>query len=425
MKLIIKRNPIFKEMRYFCLWLCASILMGASHAQIAIPVTTWQGSLPVVKQKKPTYLAEVVDPAFKTHFRRMTDDGDRTYYSLRPVFNSDSTKYILHSGRIRNVEDGSYFGFPNEMVGNVSFGNPMWSKVNPNILYGTIGLKFVALDIQTRQLKVIRDMEKEDGFTSNDGTIYMDNLQSISGNDQYVALSDVTRGGNKIVVVNIQTGGRHAMINNVYAPYTPFKVFQNKGDPNKRMIIGISLLGNFVIIKGVKGFHLFDDKLNYIRLLHKHGHSDFGIDSEGNEVFVSICPAIYEILKTGEVIDLLGSKTYACGHVNASANFKQPGWAYLSIHSDSNDVGKNGVPQQHELVAVKLDRKGTNVRRLVHPHTTGIDNERSAFAVPNAEGTKVFFNSTWDDTGKTESYMIDLKKYSPAQKAKVSPKPNH
>lgn len=405
------------------MWLCTSIFWGTLHAQIAIPVTTWQGSLPEVKQAKPKYLAEVVDPTFKTHFKRMTNDGDRGYYALRPVFNSDSTKYILQSGTIRNVSDGSFFGFTNKMVGNVSFGNPMWSKVNPNILYGTIGLKFVALNIQTRQIKVIRDMEKKDGFTSNDGSIYMDNLQSISGNDQYVVLSDVTRGGNKIVVVDIQTGGRHAMIHNVYAPGTPFKVFQNEGDSNKRMNVGVSLLGNYIVLSGVAGMHLFDDKLNYIRLLHKHGHSDFGIDSEGNEVLVSICPAIYEILKTGEVIDLLGPKTYACGHVNASANFKQPGWAYLSIHSDSNDVGKNGVPQQHELVAVRLDRKGTNVRRLAHPHTTGIDNERSAFAVPNADGTKLFFNSTWDDTGKTESYMIDLKKYSPAKKPQVSGKP--
>lgn len=417
---------MLRKVSTLSLVLCVFMTLGCSlNAQIAIPMTTWQGSLIVPKQAKPAHLVEVVDPVFKTHFRRMTNDGDRSYYSLRPVFNSDSTKYILQSGRIKSVHDGSYFGFTNEMVGNVSFKNPMWSKVNPNIVYGTVGLKFVALNIKTHQYKVVRDMGKEDGFTSNDGGIYMDNLQSISGNDQYVVLSDVTRGGNKVVVVDIQTGGRHAMIDDVYAPGMPFKVFQNDNDPNKRMVVGISPLGNYIVLSGVAGMHLFDDKLNHIRLLNKHGHSDFGIDTEGNEVFVSICPAIYEIFKTGEVIDLLGPKTYACGHVNASANFKQPGWAYLSIHSDSNDVGANGVPQQHELVAVRLDRKGTTVRRLVHPHTTGIDNERSAFAVPNAEGTKVLFNSTWGDTGKTEAYLIDLEKYSPKSEAKAIAKPTN
>lgn len=413
-------NWVLKKISFFLVGLGAFMTWQSLSAQIAIPVTTWQGSLPEVKQARPQYLAEVIDPVFKTHLRRMTNDGDRGYYALRPVFNCDSTKYILQSGTIRNVSDGSSFGVANEMVGDVSFGNPMWSKVNPQILYGTIGLKLVALNIQTRQLNVIRDMQKQDGFTSNDGTIYMDNLQSISGNDQYVVLSDVTRGGNKVVVVDIQTGGRHAMINDVYAPGTPFKVFQNVGDTNKRMIVGISPRGNYIVLGGVRGQHLFDHKLNYIRLLDRHGHHDFGIDSEGNEVLVSVCPAKYEILRTGEVIDLLGPKTFACGHVNASANYQQPGWAYLSLHSDSNDVGKNAVPQQHELVAVRLDRKGTTVRRLVHPHTTGIDNERSAFAVPNADGTKLMFNSTWGDSGKTESYLLDLTKYSPKL---TSPKP--
>lgn len=410
----MERNHTFKRVSYFGIFLWTSIYWATLHAEIAVPVTPWEGSVPQVA--KPKYLSEVIDPVFKTHFKRMTNDGDRGYYALRPVFNSDSSKYILKSGKIRNVGDSSFFGFTNAMVGHVSFGNPMWSKVNPSILYGTIDLKFVSLNIQTRQLEVIRDLEKEDGFTSNNGRIYMDNLQSISGNDQYVVLSDVTRGGSKILVLNIQTGGRHALIDNVYASNIPFKVFQNKGDPNKRMIVGISPLGNYVVLRGVEGFHLFDDKLKYIRLLKKDEHSDFGLDAEGNEVLVYMCPASYEILKTGELVDLLGPKTYACGHVNATANFKQPGWAYMSINANRNDVGKSGISQQPEIVAVKLDREGTNVRRLVHPHTTGNDNKRSAYAVPNADGTKVLFNSTWDDTGKTEAYMIDLKKYSPNSK---------
>lgn len=58
-----------------------------------------------------------------------------------------------------------------------------------------------------------------------------------------------------------------------------------------------------------------DDKFNYICHLANHGHADFAINTEGNQVYVSFFPAKYEILKTGELIDLLG-ETYACGHLN-------------------------------------------------------------------------------------------------------------
>ena len=109
------------------------------------------------------------------------------------------------------------------------------------------------------------------------------------------------------------------------------------------------------------------------------------------------------------MIDLLG-ETYACGHLNASANYKQPGWAYLSINKDLNDIGANGNPMGYELIAVRLDRDGNNVRRIVHPHNTGDDNWLSAFAVPNPDGTLLMFNSTWGsmDESTVNAYMSYL-----------------
>ncbi|CAA6825324.1 MAG: Secreted protein [uncultured Sulfurovum sp.] len=379
-----------------------------------LPITTWEGPLSVPSREKPAFNEEVYDPIFNTKFRRITDDGDRGYYALRPVFNHDSTKVVLNSNVIRNVNDGSYFGRLWELTGKQSYiQNQMWSKVNPDIIYLTIGLKFMSLNIQTQELKLIRDMGVQDGFVGTN--IYMDNLQSISGNDELVVLTDVTRGGEKIVVVNIQTGERHAIIDDAFSnPY--FTVgFNYDGNGNKyyRMNVGISPLGNYIVLHGKYDSHLFDDQFNYIRKLAKHGHSDFMIDTEGSEGIVSVCPAIMERFSDGKITDLLGDSTYnyhfVCGHINASANYKQPGWAYLSIHEDSNYKGPNGNSMGYEIIGVQLDpNDGTQVRRIVHPRNTGINNELSAYGVPNPEGTKLMFNSTWDDAGDVEAYIVDM-----------------
>lgn len=372
-----------------------------------IPITTWEGPLGPAPQSKPGFYETVTDTVFDTTFRRVTKDDDRGYYSLRPVFNRDSSKFLLNSRKIKNVIDGSDFGNLWELSGKQSFRNPIWSKVDPDIIYGTIELQFVSLNIVTEEIKVIRDMAALDAFVSTENNIYMDNQQAISGDDEFIVISDIPRGGTKIIVVNIQTGARRAWIKDAYA-HPDFTVRIDDG-PDYRMNAGISASGKYIVISGAFRNHLFDGKLNYIRKLAKHGHADFAIDTEGSESFISICPAKMERLSDGKITDLLGPDTYACGHLNASANYKQPGWAYLSINKDKNDVGANGNSQGYEIVGVKLDpADGTQVRRIVHPRNTGDSNETSAYAVPNAEGTLLMFNSTWDDAGNVKAYIVDL-----------------
>lgn len=372
--------------------------MSGLFAQKYLPVLTWEGPTPAVQQTKPGFLEEASDPAYSTHFRRVKDSYDRGYYSLRPVFNDNSSKYLLNSGQIYDVKSNELHGTLYSLSGNQPFKNPTWSKVDPDLIYGTIHLKFVSLDIETSTVTVIRDLGTEDDFVSPfNGHLYMDNKQSISNDDQYIVITDVTRGGKRIAVIDIQNGSIHALMEDAFAHTDQFTVRQDDGDPNARMNIGISPFGNYVVLGGEYDEHLLDDQLNYIRKLSRHGHADFGIDADGNEVYVSICPAKYEVLNSGQVYDLL-DETYACGHLNASANYKQPGWAYLSVNKDDNDVGKNGNTQGYEIIAVKMESdEGTRVRKIIHPHNTGQSNETSSYGVPSPDGTLLMFNSAWDD----------------------------
>jgi len=107
---------------------------------------------------------------------------------------------------------------------------------------------------------------------------------------------------------------------------------------------------------------------------------------------------------------LLGG-TYACGHVNASANYLQAGWAYLSINEDSNDNGDNGITQDFDIIAVKIEPEGKTVRKIIHPHNTGSGLKESAYAVPNSDGSLLMFNSAWDDfsvNAEFDAYMAIL-----------------
>lgn len=399
-----------------------TVFANVVNAQNYLPVERWPGPMPAAEQDEPVYLEMVMDPVYHTYFKKATDGdapivdnqgggNDRTYYSLRPVFNENSSLYVLNGDKIYTVDDNEFIGHLWYMVGNTGFKNAMWSKVDPEILYGTMGLKLMSLNVIDTTLTVIRDMDAEDGFISDNGKIYMDNKQSISGDDQYVVLSDIPHGGKKIVVVDIQTGERHAWVEDAVAFAATIDNFELRdyGSDEPRMNVGISPYGNYIIIGGQNNEILLDDQFNYIRHLANHGHADFAIDTEGNQVYVSICPAKYEILNTGELIDLMG-ETYACGHLNGSANYKQPGWAYLSINKDNNDVGENGNKMGYEVIAVKLDGVGDSVRRVVHPHNTGDNNELSAYAVPNPDGTLLMFNSTWDspDWEVVNAYMVNL-----------------
>ncbi len=106
------------------------ITISSLKAGDYIPVTSWQGPSPAIKQTLPDYLQTVKDLIFKPRFRWVTDDGDRGYYSLRPVFNRDSTLFLLNSGKRRQVKDGALLNDLYTLSGGQRFRNPIWSTVH-------------------------------------------------------------------------------------------------------------------------------------------------------------------------------------------------------------------------------------------------------------------------------------------------------
>ena len=105
---------------------------GAVNAQNYIPAVTWYGPTPAAPQDDPPYWTEVMDPVYGTYFKKVTDDSvkyvpnkpgghDRGYYSLRPVFNANSTMYLMRSGRIYKVENNDYVGQLWFIAGDIAY----------------------------------------------------------------------------------------------------------------------------------------------------------------------------------------------------------------------------------------------------------------------------------------------------------------
>ena len=410
------------KLKYSVLITTFLILFGnALTAQKYLPVVKWTGPIHAAEQSKPAYLEEVTDPLYGTRFKRIADydiweaeinlinkNETRHYYSLRPVFNRNSTMYIVNWGQIRMVETNEFVGRASEIAHG--FFNATWSKVDPDILYGTISNNFVALNVKTHEVDTIVVL---DGFnTGPNDRLYMDNWQSIAGEDKYMVVSDVPTLGKQIALVDIQNRTILSRIEDAYTDqvFTIAVTDITETDSSIRMNTGISLSGDFIVIRGGNGAFLYDKYFNYIRELAQHGHADFGFDDQGRDVVVSICPAKYEVLETGDVYDMLGG-SYACGHVNASANYLQPGWVYMTIERDDNDDGDNGITQDYDIIAAKIDPEGKTVRKIIHPHNTGYGVLTSAYGVPNPNGSLLMFNSAWDDFSngaEIDAYMVML-----------------
>lgn len=373
----------------------------------------WNGPPPlpdINSHPKAGYLEVFTDPVFGSRIKRISDaklfskmdlgPGDaatklRHHYASSAAWNSDSSKYLLNFGQVRDTKTNelviitSHYTFLKEYI---------WSKVDPNLIYGTSGNKLLTFNIVTKKVTTLR-------IFTDFGNLSMDNLKILSDDDKFIVVSDVEAGGKKVAVYDIQNDKIISQLDNVFE-HPKITAGWN------RVIPGISPSGKYVVmIDNGGGTHVFDQQLNHLRKLSSgHNHADIGYDSEGNEVLVQTCPAKMIRLDNGQLTDLLG-KTYGCGHVSMR-NYRQRGWAIYSLSNNPEDK-RYGNAQINEIVAVKLDKLGTTVRRLALPRSTypypSNHEMHSTMAVPNADGTKVIFNSAWGDTkGEINAYIIDV-----------------
>lgn len=139
--------------------------------------------------------------------------------------------------------------------------------------------------------------------------------------------------------------------------------------------------------------------MQYLRRIADYGnHGDFGYAVDGKEVFVQFWGPnlvdfvnMYYLDGSGRVSLATHSDFNSEGHISCR-NIKRPGWAYLTISSQS---------QTGQIIALKLNSDGV-VEHFGHHFSSDVTYDKSAMAVPSPDGMTVMFKSDFGNSTNSD-----------------------
>ncbi len=399
----------------------------SSHLIFAQIVTNhnalFQGNIPI-PQVGLTY----TDAKFGTDVKRITDarsigkPGLFPEYSKRQAWNSDETRMMLRSadGSV-DIYNGQTYQFIQTLSSIEGVEDIFWHPTNPQVIYYISENIFNSMNVQTLQTDQLYTFTnyvlvttRGEGNMSNDG--------------HYIALCgyDASFIPLDFLVFDISSNSIHSTL----------PLNGNVGDFDW---ISISPNGNYVIVDYAtdtlapyNGVEVYDNNLNFIwRKPLGFGHSDCGLDTNGDEVLIM---DVYDgdsnltyinkyRLANGISTTLLSVSPEFDMHESCRA-MSRPGWVYVSTFDFTGrltDDSLSCLPFEDEIFALKMDGSG-DVQRYAHHHSRryspGTPNSDSSvyFSEPHATvnktGTHILFGSNWrinmEQDTSVDAYVVDL-----------------
>ncbi|MCX7550099.1 T9SS C-terminal target domain-containing protein [Xanthomarina sp. F2636L] len=379
---------MIKKLTYVALLMCSSCFSQSYPVEENIMKTTWKAY--EIPDNDPVYL----EPFTNTFGKQVTRVSDvtiigedskqmRHHYSVDSPWNSDET-YIKLSGYPAAILDGSTYKFIKWADIPAS---ATWANTKPNVMYGVTKNKLVSYNI------VINTIQTLHTFSDFEKISYGFNKGNMSYDDRYIGL--IGKNGNDLtlIVFNLENG--------------QIEGTDYIGDI-KLAWFSVSPLGNYAVAtfgedgslpnQGIKAYDI--DMTNKRHINNYSTHSDLGIDAEGNEVYVAFGdettrPNGY-FMKMVRLSDGLTTPLFNYtidngvwnGHISCR-NINRPGWAYVS-EGCCETIGKK------ELFAIKLDSSNTIERFGLHHAMYHDGYQQQPQAVPNRDGTKIMFASSWN-----------------------------
>ena len=381
---------------------------------------------------KPSVGVAITDPKFGTALTRLSNARELGYagivpqYSKRQAWNVDESLMLLFTGDGRTLlYDGETYQFIKEIDG-VGGGDVFWHPTNPEIIIYAQDNALYSYNVKTETTTQIRSFA---GYTFTN-----------------------TRGEG-----NLSRDGRYyAFVGQVYDTETHFRdivVYDIVADSiiSKLALpptltdfdwVSISPLGNYVVVDYAtentgrfEGVEVYDKKLNFIwQKPLGAGHSDIGIDEDGNEILVfhfydseSNCYIIKKFrLSDGKETSLLELSWQFDLHISCQ-NEARSGWCFISTFDDESrltDDSLSWLPFEDEIFALKLDGSG-EVQRIAHHHSrrfspTTPDRDHSVYwAEPHAtvsrKGGRILFGSNWrekvEEDSSVDAYIVDFRSW--------------
>jgi hypothetical protein len=396
---------VMRKFAYFLFFICSSCISQTFPIEEDIMKTTWDVYQP--PSNSPEYL-EPFTNEFGLQVTRISDveiigkdtQQLRHHYSKDSPWNSDET-YIKLSGYPAAILEANTYKFVKwaDIPSSAT-----WSNTNPNVMFGTSKNKLVSYNLiinASKTLYTFKDYQ-EISYGNNEGNTSYD--------DRYIGLIGENFNNVTLIVFDI-------LNNSIVAT-------KDLGSKENLDWFSVSPLGDYAVVswgspgKGERqGVKVYDiDLTNERQLTDYNSHSDLGIDAEGNEVYVTFCDnaerenhfylKMVRLSDGLETIIFTYSKAYGVWHGHISCrNINRPGWAYVS-EGCCKTIGEK------EIFAIKLDTTNT-VERFGHHHAMYKDGyEQEAHAVPNRDGTKVMFASSWNGVFTTKyppSFVVEKK----------------
>lgn len=364
----------------------------------AYPPTMTLQTIATPSVARPAYLAVITDPTWGTEVRRITPDGstDRNSYAKIPVENADGTLLLLgYAPSAAKVLNASTFA----VLHTISPGTgAVWANTDPEVIYAA-----GSGDNVFRKFHYDGALLGSRTFAGYSSVSMGNGEGGISDDDRFVALQTVAGGAPGILLYDI--------LNDVIVATVTLSEAPNN--------VKVSGSGQYVIANfagdstgshdGLWVFEVSGSTLVRSRQLSIFGrHGDVGRDAAGNDVWVTSIDKLSSFrMDTGARIDLLPNpNAFLVGHVSCR-NIDRPGWAYVSVYQGTTSIG----PGKDQVAAVALDGSG-DMQVFAHAHhvSAGADATyvESPFAVSNRDGTKVYFGSEWDVTGRVNMYVAGM-----------------
>jgi len=382
-------------------------------------------TFPLINMNVPAVGNSFFDLRFGTYLTRATvTDGirGRHEYSRFDPFNMDQSMIILDPEELWNVyRTQSYpYNQATNLVITVHLEEPRWDPDDPNLIWGLDEFTIKTVDVSTKQVTVVKDFTqdpvigplisqdhvfrittRDEGESSIDKrywAFFLQGDEQVDYNQRYIFTWDATEDS----IIGV------------------YEIAPNEVEVD---YVGMSSLGNWVVIGGdpwnggnLVGQVIANKELTQFHNFGAIGHSDVGIDTDGNEVlvgqntetdYIDLIPFDFNAQPIPLVRLFYASDSPYGFQSGVHISCNVPGYCVVSTYIEPGLQEQNWLDRT--IILITLDRQKPRAFNLTKIYnTTGSYWEETHATITN-DGSKVVWASNWNqNVGQEKVFLMQL-----------------